>query len=317
LSNTRVFFVTDLHGSEICFRKFLGAARFYDAQVLVVGGDITGKEIVAITDQPDGSYKATIQGREHRVKGKEELEKLERGIADSGSYPHLTNDSEMAVLGADKSKLDGLFLQLMTERIKRWTELAEKNLGNSNIKCYICPGNDDKFEIDAVLGASSYVVNPDKKVVQLDEKHEMISLGFSNITPWKCPRDIPEEELGSKIQALINEVKSPENCVFNFHCPPFDSGLDTAPHLDENLRPVFKAGEVEMIPVGSRSVRDAIQRYQPLLGLHGHIHESKGFLKMGRTICLNPGSEYAEGMLRGALVNLHDKGLKNYMLTTG
>jgi Icc-related predicted phosphoesterase len=317
LSNTRVFFVTDLHGSEICFRKFLGAARFYDAQVLVVGGDITGKEIVAIIEQPDGSYTATIQGREHRVKGKEELEKLEREIADSGSYPHRTNDSEMAVLSADKKKLDGLFSQLMTERIKRWMELAEKNLGNSNITCYICPGNDDKFEIDGVLGASSYVVNPDQKVVQLDEKHEMISLGFSNMTPWKCPRDIPDEELGSKIQALVNQVKSPENCIFNFHCPPFDSGLDTAPHLDENLRPVFKAGEVEMIPVGSRSVREAIQRYQPLLGLHGHIHESKGFLKIGRTICLNPGSEYAEGMLRGALVNLHDKGLKNYMLTTG
>jgi len=317
LSNTRLFFVTDLHGSEICFRKFLGAARFYDAQVLVVGGDITGKEIVAIIEQLDGSFKATIQGREHRVRGKEELEKLEREIADSGSYPHRTNDSEMAVLSTDKNKLVALFSQLMTDRIKRWTELAEKNLGNSNIKCYICPGNDDKFEIDTVLGASSYVVNPDQKVVQLDEKHEMISLGFSNITPWKCPRDVPEEELGNKIQKLVSELKSPENCIFNFHCPPFDSGLDTAPHLDENLRPVFKAGEVEMIPVGSRSVREAIQRYQPLLGLHGHIHESKGFLKIGRTMCLNPGSEYAEGMLRGALVNLHEKGLKNYMLTTG
>lgn len=317
MSDTRVFFVTDLHGSDICFRKFLGAARFYDAQVLVVGGDITGKEIVGIIEQPDGSYKATIQGRERRVKGKDELEKLEREIADSGSYPHRTNDSEMAALSTDKSKLDNLFSQLMTDRIRRWMELAEKNLGSSNIKCYICPGNDDKFEIDTVLGASSYVVNPDQKVVPLDEKHEMISLGFSNITPWKCPRDIPEEELGSKIQQLVGQVGSPENCIFNFHCPPFDSGLDTAPHLDENLRPVFKAGEVEMIPVGSRSVRDAIQRYQPLLGLHGHIHESKGFLKIGRTICLNPGSEYAEGMLRGALVNLHEKGLKNYMLTTG
>jgi Icc-related predicted phosphoesterase len=309
--------VTDLHGSDICFRKFLGAPRFYKAQVLVVGGDITGKEIVAIIEQPDGSFKASIQGRERRVRGKDELEKLEREISDSGSYPYRTNESEMTTLRADKEKLDALFLQLMTDRLKRWTELAEKNLGNSGVKCYVCPGNDDRFEIDAVLNASHYLINPDQKVVQLDEKHEMISLGFSNITPWKCPRDISEDELGSKIQTLVSQVRNLENCIFNFHCPPFDSGLDTAPHLDENLRPVFKAGEVEMIPVGSKSVRDAIQRHQPLLGLHGHIHESKGFFKIGRTICLNPGSEYAEGMLRGALVNLHDKGLKNYMFTTG
>jgi len=317
LANSRLFFVTDLHGSEVCFRKFLGATRFYEAQALVVGGDITGKEIVALIEQTDGSYTATVQGREHRAKSKQEIETLERQVADSGSYPYRTTQSEMETLKTDKNKLDALFLQLMDDRLKRWVELAEKTLGNSGVKCFICPGNDDKFEIDTVLKSSSYVMNPDQKVVLVDEKHEMISLGFSNITPWRCPRDIPEEELAGRIQTLVSQVKNLENCIFNFHCPPFDSGLDTAPHLDENLRPVFKAGEVEMIPVGSKSVRDAIERHQPLLGLHGHIHESKGFSKIGRTICLNPGSEYAEGMLRGALMNLHDKGLKNYMLTTG
>ena len=317
MANSRLFFVTDLHGSEVCFRKFLGATRFYEAQALVVGGDITGKEIVALIEQTDGSYTATVQGREHRAKSKQEIETLERQVADSGSYPYRTTQSEMETLKTDKNKLDALFLQLMDDRLKRWVELAEKTLGNSGVKCFICPGNDDKFEIDTVLKSSSYVMNPDQKVVLVDEKHEMISLGFSNITPWRCPRDIPEEELAGRIQTLVSQVKNLENCIFNFHCPPFDSGLDTAPHLDENLRPVFKAGEVEMIPVGSKSVRDAIERHQPLLGLHGHIHESKGFSKIGRTICLNPGSEYAEGMLRGALMNLHDKGLKNYMLTTG
>jgi Icc-related predicted phosphoesterase len=160
-------------------------------------------------------------------------------------------------------------------------------------------------------------VNPNDQVVALDDKHEMASLGYSNITPWRCPRDIPEEELSKKIEALIAQVKNMPNCIFNFHCPPYDTGIDTAPHLDQNLKPVFKAGEVEMIPVGSKSTRKAIEQHQPLLGLHGHIHESKGAFKIGRTICLNPGSEYSEGMLRGALVDLHDKGLKNYVLTTG
>lgn len=314
---TRLFFSTDLHGSDVCFRKFLGAARFYEVNVLVVGGDITGKEIIAVLEQPDGSYAATIQGRPRQAKGKEELEKLEQSISDLGSYPYRTSESEMDELAASKTKLDQLFSQLMTDRLKRWIELAEKHLKNTNVKCYVCPGNDDKFEIDTVLNSSDYVVNPDGKVIPLDDTHEMISVGYANMTPWKCPRDISEDELSKKIEALVGQVKNMSNCIFNFHCPPFNTGIDTAPHLDENLKPVFKAGEVEMIPVGSTAIRDAIQSRQPLMGLHGHIHESKGLFKIGRTLCLNPGSEYAEGMLRGALINLHEKGFKNYMLTTG
>ena len=314
---TRLFFATDLHGSDVCFRKFLGAARFYEADVLVVGGDITGKEIIAVLEQPDGSYTSTIQGRPRQATGKEELEKLEQSISDLGSYPYRTNESEMDTLAANKAKLEQLFSQLMTNRLKRWIELAEKHLKNTNVKCYICPGNDDKFEIDSVLNSSDYVVNPDGKVIPLDDAHEMISVGYANMTPGKCPRDIAEDELNKKIETLVRQVKNLSNCIFNFHCPPFNTGIDTAPHLDENLKPVFKAGEVELIPVGSTSIRDAIQHHQPLLGLHGHIHESKGLFKIGRTLCLNPGSEYAEGMLRGALINLHEKGFKNYMLTTG
>lgn len=317
MPSTRLFFATDLHGSDVCFRKFLGAARFYEANVLIVGGDITGKEIIAVLEQANGNYSATIQGRARQATGKEELEKLEQAISDLGSYPYRTNESEMETLSANKSKLDELFSRLMIERLQRWVGLAEKHLKNTNVKCYVCPGNDDKFEIDSVLDSSDYVVNPDGKVIPLDDAHEMISVGYANMTPWRCPRDISEDELNKRIEALVRQVKNLSNCVFNFHCPPFNTGIDTAPHLDENLKPVFKAGEVEMIPVGSTSIRDAIQRHQPLLGLHGHIHESKGLFKIGRTLCLNPGSEYAEGMLRGALINLHEKGFKNYMLTTG
>lgn len=314
---TRLFFVTDLHGSDICFRKFLGGARFYKAEVLIVGGDTTGKEIVSLIEQPDGSYIATVQGRQRKVSRKDEIERLENEIADSGSYPYRTTESELTMLSANKDKLDQLFSRMMIDRLEKWMKLAEKNLRNTSVKCYICPGNDDRFEIDSALGSSDCVVNPDQKVVQLDEGHEMASLGFSNMTPWKCPRDIPEEQLSSKIEALLGQVKKMSDCVLNFHCPPFDSRIDVAPHLDEQLRPIHKRGEVEMIPVGSKSIRSAIEQYQPLLGLHGHIHESKGFFKIGRTSCLNPGSEYAEGMLRGALVNLDDKGIKSYMFTTG
>ena len=209
------------------------------------------------------------------------------------------------------------FLAMLGYRLGNPTLLSmASSMSDPNV-VFGLSGNDDRFEIDPILNSSQYAVNPNDHVIELDDKHEMVSLGYSNITPWRCPRDIPEEELNKKIEALVTQVKNMPNCIFNFHCPPYDTGIDTAPHLDENLKPVFKAGEVEMIPVGSKSTRMAIEKNQPLLGLHGHIHESKGAFKIGRTICLNPGSEYSEGMLRGALVHLNDKGLKNYVLTTG
>jgi Icc-related predicted phosphoesterase len=70
-------------------------------------------------------------------------------------------------------------------------------------------------------------------------------------------------------------------------------------------------------PVGSTAVRDAIERYQPALSLHGHIHEARGVHWLGRTLALNPGSEYAEGTMKGAIVNLEPTRVKGYLLISG
>jgi len=162
------------------------------------------------------------------------------------------------------------------------------------------------------------VINPEEKVVPVDDKHEMISTGYTNITPWNCPRDVSEEELAKKIENMTSKVTNMKNCIFNFHCPPYDSSIDSAPKLDKDLKPaVSPGGEMLMIPVGSTAVRAAIEKYQPLLGLHGHIHESRGTAKIGRTLCLNPGSEYGEGILRGALITLEDDKVKSHQLTSG
>jgi Icc-related predicted phosphoesterase len=73
-----------------------------------------------------------------------------------------------------------------------------------------------------------------------------------------------------------------------------------------------------MAPVGSTAVREAIERQRPLLGLHGHVHESAGVEKIGRTVCINPGSDYGDGILRGAIVELdRDRGVRNWQLTQG
>lgn len=314
---TKIFFATDLHGSEKCFLKFVNAAKFYKANTLMMGGDITGKMIIPIIKEPNGKSRATFLGNKRSAGNEEELQDLQRVIRFAGYYPYMTNPQEMEQLQTDDLRVQGIFKELMLNTVKRWVELAEERLKESGVKVYITGGNDDIAEIEGIIGSSNYVIDPEDKVVEIDGKFQMISTGWSNPTPWKTARECPEEQLWAKIEKMAGQVKDMKNGIFNLHVPPIDSGLDTCPRLDENLKPVIAGGEIVMTGGGSTSVRKAIEIYQPLLGLHGHIHESKGFLKVGRTLCLNPGSEYSEGILRGVLVELDDGVVKNFLLTQG
>lgn len=115
---------------------------------------------------------------------------------------------------------------------------------------------------------------------------------------------------------MVVKLRNPQRAIFNFHLPPFGSKLDEAPALDEKLRPMH--GSRAMRPVGSTAVRDAINRYQPLLSLHGHIPESKGATKLGRTLAINPGSGYEEGILMAAIIELDArKGVTSHQLVSG
>jgi hypothetical protein len=205
----------------------------------------------------------------------------------------------------------------MRKRVEDWIQLAEERLKDQEFDCYIQPGNDDRYLIDPLFEKSKRIINPDGKVLQLDKNHEMISTGHANITPWDCPRDEPEEKLGEIIENLVARVKNMNDCIFNFHCPPYDTNLDIAPKLDETLKPTTSASGVKTAHVGSVAVREAIDSHQPLLGLHGHIHESKASQSLGRTLVLNPGSEYGEGVLHGVLVELNENGIKNHMFVQG
>jgi Icc-related predicted phosphoesterase len=258
-----------------------------------------------------------LMGRKEIASSEKELAELIKKTKMLGLYPYITNYEEFEKLNTNQKEVDKLFTRLMIQTLEEWLKFAEERLKESGIKCFITPGNDDKFEIDPIFEQSTVVVNPEGKVVYIDENHEMISTGFSNITPWKCPRDIPEEELEKKIEEMMYHVKDSHNCIFNLHVPPYNTKLDIAPKLDKNLKVVVMMGNPIMEPVGSLAVRRMIEKYQPLLGLHGHIHESKNTDKIGRTLIINPGSEYSEGILHGALIELDEKGIKNYMLVEG
>ncbi len=315
---TRVFFTTDTHGSNVCFRKFINGGKFYDAHVIILGGDITGKKVIPFVRQPDGSFTVNHLDREHVVKDEEQVEGLKRNIIDMGYYPYMTDPEELERLAGDTAAQDAIFKRLMKERISESLQFAEERLEGTNIRCYVQPGNDDEFDIDPLFESGTRVLNPEGKLIQIDEHYTMVSTGYGNITPWQCPRDLPEEQLEAIIDSMAVQVKDFEHCIFNFHCPPYDTVIDQAPQLDDQMRPTLEmGGKPHMVPVGSRAVRRAIDKYQPRLGLHGHIHESRGSQKLGRTVCVNPGSEYGEGVLRGVIVDIDKKGIKNVTFTSG
>jgi Icc-related predicted phosphoesterase len=314
-----IFFTSDIHGSEICFKKFINAGMYYGVEAIILGGDIVGKMVVPIVERNNGSYIAEFLGEKKVVSGndKEAIEKLRWAIKNNGFYPYPIHEEEFDRIKADDKKKADVFEQAITESLEGWVKIAEERLKGTGIKCFITPGNDDPFFIDDILSKSSVILNPEGQCIELDHDHELISSGFANITPWHCPRDIPEEELAAKLEKLCAMVKNMNSCIFNLHCPPYDTILDTAPLLDETLKAVTVGGAVMESNVGSKAVLNAIKKHQPLMSLHGHIHESRGDCKIGRTVCINPGSEYSQGVLRGVVVFLGKNKIKNFVLTSG
>lgn len=316
MSGMRLYFATDIHGSDVCFRKFINAAKFYGAEVLILGGDITGKLIMPIV--PDGSDNYTFRwhGEEHQVSGTE-LTNAQKQLRDAGYYPAILTPEEVALLNTDQSHVEELFVKLACESISRWMDIAEERLRGTGVECYISPGNDDPLAIDAILSRGGMVVNPEERVVTLRGEWEMVSYGTTNITPWKSPRELPEDQLEVRLDALAKQVKNQVKAIYNIHVPPYNTSIDKAPKLDSTLKPLVLPGGMQMAPVGSTAVTTIIKRYQPMLALHGHVHESRGHVKIGRTLCINPGSEYGEGVLRGALVQIGKKGVEDFLLTSG
>jgi uncharacterized protein len=317
LATSRVFFITDVHGSTRCFKKFLNAAKFYDANVLVLGGDLTGKLLIPIIEREGGTFRCTFEGDELFLKNKAEVDGIETKANDSGYYTQLMTEKEHEEIAADPKKVKAAFVKAMVDRVGEWVRLAEERLAKTGVSCYISPGNDDIFDIDPVLSSSSYVVNPEGRVVSIDAEHEMITLGYTNHTPWNSPREVDEGELSKKIEGMAANVKNMKAAIFNIHVPPIDTVIDKAPMVDSDLKVVVKGNQVQMVSAGSSACRKAIETHQPLLGIHGHIHESKGIVRLGKTLCANPGSEYGEGILRGFLAQLEGDRIRSYLLTSG
>lgn len=314
----RLFYATDIHGSEPCFLKFLNAAAFYHCSLLIMGGDITGKMLVPLVRSSEsGVYEGAFLEQKWRAETEDELREVEKKVRKSAAYPYRCEREEYERIAQDEAYRTKVFGETMLRETRRLVEIAEEKLARSRVRCYLTPGNDDELIIDSSFDGCEWLSNPEGEVVQIDDDHEMISSGYANMTPWNCPRDESEEYLARRIEQMASRLEWPENAIFNLHCPPHASQLDDAPELDPDLNPVLVSGQFHIIPVGSEAVREAISRWQPLAGLHGHIHESRGCTTIGRTKCFNPGSEYGSGYLRGLILELDKHRVKQYQFTAG
>ena len=308
----KIFFVTDIHGSNTCYRKFLNALKAYNVDVGILLGDLTGKVLVPLVEKPGGGWETTLMGTHTDLNTNEELEKLKKTIEMMGYYwVHQTCD-EFHTYKEDPAKVDALFKQLMLQRLKEWMVLADERLVGTPYKVYMAAGNDDHFEVDQVIEDSAVMVNCNNKNVPVGD-HEMVTFSWANPTPWNTPREKPDEELEPMLEELVAKVNDKSNAIFNFHAPPYGFALDLAPELSKDL---VQAAD-RKIHVGSRAVAHMIEKYQPLIGLHGHIHESRGAQKIKRTLIINPGSEYSEGILKGAVIVLEKGKVKDYVFTSG
>lgn len=312
---TKLFFATDIHGSEKCWLKLVNSGAFYEVETIILGGDLTGKGIQALLEETPGVWKTNFLGEEIEVNDEAALVKVESKVRNAGFYPHRFTAEEFNQFSASEQVQESVFRLEMNKVIQGWLEIAEKKLAGTGRRILVTAGNDDPLYINELFGQSSVVTMVERQVIQLDENHEMINEGYSNPTPWHTHREMDEDSLFAVIKQQVEQLKDVPNAIFNLHVPPYNTKLDEAPLLDEQLRPVD--GGRTYVPVGSTAVRKAIETYQPLLGLHGHVHEAKGSTNIGRTLCINPGSNYIEGALAGYLISLDKKSVRAYQPIQG
>ena len=314
---TRILYGSDFHGSETVFRKFIASGLQYQADVLIVGGDVTGKAMIPVIQEEKGHYKTSWFGKQAIATTPEELEKVKKDISSVGFYPIVLEKDEAEELESQPEKMAARFEVEMCKRVGEWMVLAEEKLAYQNKLLYFMAGNDDLASIDAMMTGYKSIRNPDMSHSEIEGGYEVVGLSNANMTPWHCARDVEESVLEQKLNSLAGMIQHPERTIAVLHVPPYGSGLDTCPDLDKNLKIITQGGQVVMKSAGSTAVKAFIEKVQPMLSLHGHIHESPGHIHIGRTLSINAGSEYAEAILKAAIINLEDGKVKGHLLISG
>jgi uncharacterized protein len=313
----KILFATDFHGAEVCFRKLFNLAPRAKPDVIVIGGDLCGKGLVPLVER-NGSFHGEFLGTPFDVAPGEATEEIEKRIRFNGFYPYRTTPEEIDKLRTEPEYLDAVMNAELAATVERWMTIADEKLAGSDIVCVSIPGNDDELSIDEPLNAAARVRNVDGRLLDFGE-FQVMGFGASNPTPWDSPREFAEEEIERRLRATVDALDRDRPLLANIHVPPYRSTLDDAPLVDEELRPVIKGGQPVAGPVGSHAVRTFLEDYQPLASFHGHIHESRSATRIGKTLAVNPGSDYSSGTLQAVIVSvdLRKRKVKGHQFISG
>ena len=255
----RVFFATDIHGSETCWRKFLNSGTHYGADAIILGGDITGKALVPVISDGAGRWHGTLQEQRRDFSDEQSVADFEHDVIRRGYYPFRTDPDELAELQADQDRLDTLFHEKMLDTVRRWMQMADDKLAGTGVRMFVSPGNDDQFEVDEVLASARSVEMGEGRVLEVGD-FQLCSTGWANRTPWNTYREEDEDVLFERLRAMTSQLTNPPGrVIFNFHCPPYASGLDDAPGVNPDLTPKYGGHAPE--PVGSTAVRRRLRRH--------------------------------------------------------
>ena len=321
MADLTIFYVADIHGSDVCFRKWLNAAGFYGADVLVIGGDLTGKVLLPIYRGVGNAHgwTTTWKNREQPLETRREVDELIRAARNEGTYAFETTAEEVIEIRTNIELERAVFSRLKIAALEEWIALADERLAGRRTQALIMPGNDDPPEIDAILSSARTLRNVQGVTTELAPGIWMASRGESTPTPWKTPRELPDDVLGERVRDVVSELPEGGITIWNLHMPPGDTGIDRAPRLDPELNVRYDgSGEPIMVPVGSTSIRGLIAEHQPTIGLHGHIHEGRGRYRIGSTTGFNPGSQYQDGVLLGLQLRVSARqGLRDFAFTAG
>ena len=314
----RILFVSDLHGSEVCFRKFLNSTSVYHPDLLIYGGDIMGKMLVPIFPNDEDGYRWFPNDRAAVQIDQDELPMVQRTIADQGRYSAVMTPDRWRELNKNPGTMNDLFMDLAHDRVRAWIKLVNDRLTPTGIPLVMNVGNDDTDDVLRILEAEgpSNLLIPEGQVVRAGP-YEIYGCGYANMTPWHCPRDLEEPDLQKFLDKTSAQIDNPRQTILDVHAPPIDTNLDLAPELDANFKPKTVRGEILLGHVGSSSVRHLIESLHPIVGLHGHIHEAKGIDDVTGTPVYNPGSSYFSGNLQGLLLDLDGPEVAAHLFVTG
>jgi len=313
----RIFFAVDVHGSVGVWQKWLKVPEYYKADVIMLCGDLTGKGLVPLVRDKQG-YVCNFYGRKQLLRNEREIARMEQQISMTGMYPIRCTPEEVTELQQKPERLEQVMREQMVARMEQWMEQLVSRVDLKKVTVVVMPGNDDDPAIDEVIKKyrDAGVLWPLDGPVEV-AGFQVASLAHVNPTPWNTPREGTEEQLEKLIEEQVSQLEDPRRSIFNFHAPPYGTSLDLAPKLKPDLTPVMGPGGVEMVHVGSKAVAEAIRRYRPVIGLHGHVHESAAHDLIDGVPVVNPGSEYGENVLRGVVVEMTRDGVQRFWRVEG